>query len=223
MNCGRCDFPAAPRRRDRRLAPHPELDRTRLAERRGVGKRGEIGRAIGDMNAIEQAVAMQLADLGAEQRLRRGRDEQHRAVAAVPGDDVGHVARQQAVTVLLGVEQPEARSRQRFSAERQTRGIERRRDDAERGQRADFSRVGRRQHGLRAEETSRPAATSAKVEASATTRRDADSAASSGTTTSQIAAKEAMPPVSAATAVTSPVSASEDSMCALSYRPVRDR
>src|SRR5258708_38539061 len=69
----------------------------------------------------------------------------------------------------------------------------------------------------------RPAATSAKVDASATTRRDADSAASSGTTTSQIAAKEAMPPVSAATAVTSPVSASDDSTWALSYWPVRDK
>ncbi len=40
-----------------------------------------------------------------------------------------------------------------------------------------------------------PAAPSASVEASATTRRDADSAASSGTTTSQIAANEPMPPV----------------------------
>ncbi len=68
-----------------------------------------------------------------------------------------------------------------------------------------------------------PAAPSAKVEASATTRRDADSAASSGTITSQIAANEAMPPVSAATAVTRPVSASDDSTCALSYWPVRDR
>ena len=64
--------------------------------------------------------------------------------------------------------------------------------------------------------TRSPAAPSASVEAVATTRRDADSAASSGTTTSQIAAKETMPPVDAATAVTSPVSASEDSTCALS-------
>ena len=40
-----------------------------------------------------------------------------------------------------------------------------------------------------------PAAVSAKVEAIATTRRDAESAASSGTTTSQIAAKDDNPPV----------------------------
>ena len=59
-----------------------------------------------------------------------------------------------------------------------------------------------------------PAAASAKVEASATTRRDADNAASSGTTTSQIAAKDEIPPVLSATAVTSPVSASDDSTCA---------
>ena len=64
--------------------------------------------------------------------------------------------------------------------------------------------------------TSRPAAASAKVDATATTRRDAESDASSGTTTSQMAAKEVMPPVKAATAVTSPVSASEERTCALS-------
>ena len=46
---------------------------------------------------------------------------------------------------------------------------------------------------------------------------------SSGTTTSQIAAKEPIPPVFTATAVTSPVNASEESTCALSYWPVRDR
>ena len=69
----------------------------------------------------------------------------------------------------------------------------------------------------------KPAAPSAKVDASATTRREAESAASSGTTTSQIAANEPMPPVSTATAVTSPVSASEESTCALSYWPVRER
>jgi hypothetical protein len=64
--------------------------------------------------------------------------------------------------------------------------------------------------------TSKPAAASANVEAIATTRREADSDASSGTTTSQIAANEVMPPVSAATEVTSPVKASEDRTCALS-------
>ena len=71
--------------------------------------------------------------------------------------------------------------------------------------------------------SSRPAAPSAKVEATATTRRDADNAASSGTTTSQIAANEAMPPVPIATAVTSPVRASDESTWALSYCPVRER
>ena len=54
------------------------------------------------------------------------------------------------------------------------------------------------------------------VEASATTRRDAESAASSGTTTSQIAAKDPMPPVSQATVVTRPASDSEERACALS-------
>jgi len=46
------------------------------------------------------------------------------------------------------------------------------------------------------------------------TRRDAESAASSGITTSQIAAKDPMPPVVAATIKMNPASASDDSTCA---------
>src|SRR5258708_39452324 len=63
----------------------------------------------------------------------------------------------------------------------------------------------------------------ANAAANATTRRDADKAASSGTTTSQIAANDSIPPVVIATAVTSPARASDDSTWAPSYRPVRDR
>jgi len=55
---------------------------------------------------------------------------------------------------------------------------------------------------------------SASADANPTTRRDAESAASSGTTTSQIAAKDSMPPVDMATVMTSPASASEESTCA---------
>ncbi len=140
----------------RRIAPHPEFHRTRLAQGRGIGERGQIGRPVGDMHAIEQVMAMQLADLGAEQRLRRGRNEQHRAVASVPGDDVGHVARQEAIAILLGVQQPEARSRQGFGAEREAGGVERRRDDAERRERARFGPVDRRQQRVSAEEMQQP-------------------------------------------------------------------
>jgi hypothetical protein len=58
----------------------------------------------------------------------------------MPGDDVGHVARQQPVTILLGVQQPEAGARQRFGAKRKPGGVKRSRNDAQRGQRADFRR-----------------------------------------------------------------------------------
>src|SRR5208282_2515451 len=64
--------------------------------------------------------------------------------------------------------------------------------------------------------TSRPAAARVKIEATATTRRDPASAASSGTMTSQTPAKEAMPPLDTAAIVTSPVKASDDSTRALS-------
>ena len=55
---------------------------------------------------------------------------------------------------------------------------------------------------------------SASAEANATTRREAESEASSGTTTSQIAAKDSMPPVVSATIMTRLASASDDSTCA---------
>ena len=114
------------------------------------------------------------------------------------GDDVGHVAGEQAIAVLLGIEQPEAGARERLGAEREPGRIERRRNDAERRQRAllVLDRRCRRQHIERPIINRKPAPPSAKVDASATTRREADSAASSGTTTSQIAANEPMPPVS---------------------------
>ena len=64
--------------------------------------------------------------------------------------------------------------------------------------------------------SSRPAADSAKIAAMATTRREPDSAASKGTTTSQTAAKDPIPPVHSATSAASPVSDKEDSTCALS-------
>ncbi len=184
---------------------------------RGIAERGQIGRAVGDMDALEQAVAMQFAMRDAEQRFGGRRYEQHGAIAAVPRDDVGDIARQQPVTVLLGIEQPEAGSRQRLGAEREP-GRVKRRPKRCRARQAPPARL----RSAAATDVARraapegPAAPSANVEAVATTRRDAESAASSGTTTSQIAAKEAMPPVDAATAVTSPVSASDDSTCALS-------
>ena len=87
------------------IAADAELDRTVLAKRRRVGERGQIGRSVGDVHAVEQAVAEQLVARHAEQRFGRRRHEQHGAVAAVPGDDVGHIACEQTVALLLGVEQ----------------------------------------------------------------------------------------------------------------------
>ncbi len=66
----------------RRIAPETEFDAARLAAARGVRQRGEIGRTIGDMDAVEQAVAEQPRDRRAEHRLHRRRNELHRAVAA---------------------------------------------------------------------------------------------------------------------------------------------
>ena len=43
------------------IAPHTKLDRAGFAQRRRVGKRREIGRPVGDMHAVEQAVTEQVA------------------------------------------------------------------------------------------------------------------------------------------------------------------
>ena len=75
-----------------RIPAYSELDRAAFAQRRGIAQRRQIGRPVGDMHPIEQAATVQLVQPGAEQRLGRRRDEQHMAVAAVPGDDIGHVA-----------------------------------------------------------------------------------------------------------------------------------
>ena len=95
-------------------------------------KRGEIGRTIGDMDAVEQAVAEQPRYRRAQHGFRRGRNELHGAVAAMTRDHVAHVARQQAIAIFLDVEQRDAGARQRLGAEGKPGGIERRRCHAER-------------------------------------------------------------------------------------------
>lgn len=119
------------------LAPQPELDAAHLAAR-GIGQRGEIGRAIGDMDAVEQAVTEQLRRRQAEHGLRRRRDELHRAVALMPRDHIAHVAGEQAIALLFAREQRHAGACQRLRAEGKARGIERRRDDAAGHQHAAF-------------------------------------------------------------------------------------
>ena len=67
------------------VAADAEFDRAVLAERGCIGERGEIGRPVGHMHAVEQAVPGKLADAHAEQRLGRRRNEQHGAVACHAG------------------------------------------------------------------------------------------------------------------------------------------
>ena len=126
------------------------------------------------MHAVEQAVAEQLLRPAAEQRLGRRRDEPHRAVAAMAGDDVGHVAREQAIAVLLGVRAARSSCARAIRAEREAGGIERGGDDAERRQRRPTARPDAARRAPSGRRTGTPAAPSAKVEADATTRREAD-------------------------------------------------
>src|ERR1700674_5404730 len=65
----------------------------------------------------------------------------------MPGDDVGHIAGEKAIAILLGVQQPKAGPGKRLGTKRKASRVKRRRDDAERRQRAVLSRWarGRRQ------------------------------------------------------------------------------
>ena len=76
------------------------------------------------MHAVEQAVAVQRGGAHAEQLLRRRRNEQYGAAFSVPGDDVGHVARQEVITVFFGIEQPDADAGELFGAKRQPDRVE---------------------------------------------------------------------------------------------------
>ncbi len=132
------------------FAPDAELDRAWFAQCRGVAQGRQIGRTVSDMNAIEQAMALQLGNARAEQDRRpERRKSPRRRVRA--GNHIGNVARQKSVSVLLGVEKPEISARQRFGAERQSRRIESRGDDAERGE-PPAACGGRRQQLLLAKE-----------------------------------------------------------------------
>ena len=103
------------------LAADAEFERALFVARGGIGKRSEVGRAIGDMDAVEQAIAQQLVERHAEQRLGRWRDKQHGAVAAMAHDDIRHVAGEQPVAVFLGVQHPEAGARELLGARTQGR------------------------------------------------------------------------------------------------------
>ena len=50
------------------FTPHAEFDRTRFRQSRGIAERVQIGRAVGDMDPVEQAVSMQIGSARAEQR-----------------------------------------------------------------------------------------------------------------------------------------------------------
>ena len=200
------------------VAAHPELDRAALAARRRVGERRQVGGTVGDVHAVEQAVADEVARRRAEQRLGGRRGEQHRAVAAMPGDHVGHVAREQVVALLADAQEARAGARERAGAQRHRGREQRRRDDAEprhawrgRGRACASGRTWAAPISTRI-----AVAPSARIAEAATARREAESAASSGTTTSQIAANDPIPPVLAAITVTRTVSASAASTCAVS-------
>ena len=115
---------------------HAKFHRSRIVMSERIAQRRQIGRAIGDMHAVEQTVAQQFGYWRVEQRLRRRRHEQHRAIRAVARNDVGHVTREQAITVFFSMEEPEAGAGHRFDAECKAGCIECGRDNAQRRKRA---------------------------------------------------------------------------------------
>ena len=115
-------------------ALHAELDVALRGAPRDLGERGEIGRTIGDMNAVEQTMPDQFARQRVEQRIGRRRDEFDRAIAAMPRDDVAHIARKQAVAILLRVEQAARGLSEHIHHEGQQCAVGANADDPDRGE-----------------------------------------------------------------------------------------
>ena len=70
---------------------HAQLDAALGSLHGRTRKRGQIGRAVADLHAFEQALAEKLVGRGVEQSLRRGRRVQKFAVPPMLGDHVGHL------------------------------------------------------------------------------------------------------------------------------------
>ena len=121
-----------------------------------------------------------------------------RAVAAVTRNHVAHVPRQQAITIFLDIQAARRwcapATRHRTQVPRHRASPMPHRTPCRCAARAP-ARSGAGNMSKCPSTISSAAHASASTEANATTRRDAESAASSGTTTSQIAAKDSMPPV----------------------------
>ena len=101
-----------------------KFDAACLAALRGLGQRRQIGRTIGDVDAIEKAVLEQMRGRRSHHGFRRRRDELDRAVAPMAGDHIAHVEGQQAVAAFFARHEFDAGARQRLRAERKTCRVE---------------------------------------------------------------------------------------------------
>ena len=112
-------------------APDAEFDLAFGSTTSGIGERRQVGRAIGNVHTIEQAVRHQLVGRHAEQRMRGRRNEFDGAVAPVAADHVAHIASEQSIAAFFRIEQTAACSPQHFRGECERTAIENQRTDAE--------------------------------------------------------------------------------------------
>ena len=85
---------------DGRLLAQPELDRNAARAGAAPRQRGEIGRSVGDMDALEQAVSGELLRRLAQQLLRGMRGKEDAALLVMTRDHVGRVLGEQPVALL---------------------------------------------------------------------------------------------------------------------------
>ena len=200
------------------FAPQAEFDAAGLRRRGRVRERGQIGGTIGDMDAVEQPMAEQPRRRDTQHRFRSRRNELHGAALAMaqrsrrsccaPAGDSG-LPRDRAAKRWYAPAIPRRMRGPRHRASPTPRQIPSARRAATM---PDFLR---RQHVEMAERDQKRGADE-RQRGRRTPPRGArrTSEASSGTTTSQIAAKDSMPPVVSATIMTRLASASDDSTCA---------
>ena len=215
---------AESRRRGRRNLPDmdAELHGDRARARGGVADRLEEGRPVRHVDPREQAATLERAGWRADQLGGGGVRLQDVAAVIVPRDEVVDRLQEGAVVAVAPARRRPASNVEAGGRHRVDRaaGERRDRDGPDRG-RAGPGRA-REEAGMFEHRNGQDAEGSQGARRGAP-RREAETAASSGTANSATSAADARPPEADATQTISPARAAEDTACAAASEPVRPR
>ena len=122
---------------------HSEFDSNRLAARAAPRQRGEIGRTVCDMHALEQAVAGKLLRRLAQELLRGLRHEKDAALLVMTRDHVGRVLCEQPVALFADADRIFRSPMDELHGDGETGGVDGRAHGAEQAEKIGRYREGR--------------------------------------------------------------------------------